>query len=566
MFLTRFTSPLRHTYLSAQLAQIASYLDHLKTVLCLFCFEDSVVSSDIECVCPKPCKQTVYEPALSQAALSFLSVDNILSENIELSKKYHTALEAQQRVKEDIFLNDLQMIDDIHRQYVYLQGFAKKYLGDFQKSKFAKIWAASSTLVGIFDGDIRALLQNLQSHVDAYGLFFEDASNLLTIYIMELDTGFHELSQLLQIRTEDTANNRFLADILDRMNMKVTLANQNFRLFQRRLADRDLLKTGDKDQDELIQYLPERFTAKNNNCYNDIVTLMVYLEDLRKDLEKINTVEYLSRNTTNGTFVYEEIQDHIHWFLKKSAHLQRCLQEYHVALTKTQDWLDATIKLVDNFQDQKPFSGQSFNFTAESHLIEQDEKEVAKIYQRYSIAQISKLHYLRHFDPDEQSSEVTTNINTFVDRIQNRLTEPLRDRIQKIRRDLQKEYENCFEIATNLQRYLPERTFYVAAGAIKIWRIPSPNLENPERYEDTGTEYWKVWNRDMDMEKFTEKDLPRHVAAGLESFCNELLEVLDGFEQQLLLHKQKLLTALERVQEAYDEYIVMRKIEHQFVL
>ena len=73
-------------------------------------------SAEQECKCPKPCKQTVYEPALSHAALSYLSVDNILSENIdELAKKYHKALEAQQRVREDTFLEDLQMIDDIHR-------------------------------------------------------------------------------------------------------------------------------------------------------------------------------------------------------------------------------------------------------------------------------------------------------------------------------------------------------------------------------------------------------------------------------------------------------------------
>lgn len=36
-----------------------------------------------KCPCPKPCTQTVYEPSLSQASLSVLSVDNILREGFD---------------------------------------------------------------------------------------------------------------------------------------------------------------------------------------------------------------------------------------------------------------------------------------------------------------------------------------------------------------------------------------------------------------------------------------------------------------------------------------------------
>lgn len=64
---------------------------------------DSIQASDKKCDCPKPCNQTIYEPSLSQAALSVLSVDNILSENIEqLRHKYHAAIEAHQRVNEKV--------------------------------------------------------------------------------------------------------------------------------------------------------------------------------------------------------------------------------------------------------------------------------------------------------------------------------------------------------------------------------------------------------------------------------------------------------------------------------
>ena len=52
-----------------------------KVLPCAFADSVNLSSSRSQCECPKPCKQTIYEPGLSQAALSVLSVDNILTEN-----------------------------------------------------------------------------------------------------------------------------------------------------------------------------------------------------------------------------------------------------------------------------------------------------------------------------------------------------------------------------------------------------------------------------------------------------------------------------------------------------
>ena len=58
--------------------------------------ENSHETFEIPCNCPKPCNQTIYEPTLSSAALSVLSVDNILSNSREIVQtKYHKALEVR---------------------------------------------------------------------------------------------------------------------------------------------------------------------------------------------------------------------------------------------------------------------------------------------------------------------------------------------------------------------------------------------------------------------------------------------------------------------------------------
>ena len=355
------------------------------------------------------------------------------------------------------------------------------------------------------------------------------------------------------------------------MILQVTLAYQKFNIWKTRVTDKSTLLTENEEDNELISFLPETFSSKYFNCYDDVLTVVQVLGDLKIDLEMSHQTDNTNSSAealTNGTLANDvllEIQAHIRWFMKRSGYLKRCLREYEEVLAKTIDGKDEALRLAAMFQNQRPFQGRSFNFTHESLLVMQDEKEVERIYKKYSFDKISKLNYLKSFDPDEQSSAIT-NINSFVGRIQHRLTEPLRDRIQKIRRELQKEYENAFKMATVLQRFLPNQAFYSPAKSIRIWRLPSPNLENPERYEDTGKEYWKVWDQNVDMNAFTEKHLPRHVEAGLDSFCDQLLDVLDGFNNQLQLNKDGLLLALERVQEAYENYMQMRQVQHQFVL
>ena len=102
--------------------------------------EDTIETS--RCNCTKPCTQTLYEPGLSQAALSVLSVDNILSADMDaLRRRYHAAIESRQRVTDHVFVDDLQLIADIKRHYLNMRRFAKTYLGDFEKSSFAKVVA-----------------------------------------------------------------------------------------------------------------------------------------------------------------------------------------------------------------------------------------------------------------------------------------------------------------------------------------------------------------------------------------------------------------------------------------
>jgi len=76
----------------------------------------------------------------------------------------------------------------------------------------------------------------------------------------------------------------------------------------------------------------------------------------------------------------------------------------------------------------------------------------------------------------------------------------------------------------------------------------------------------QVWRREVPVDEFADSDADRYVSEGLSAFCDPLVDVLDEFEQQLQLNKQRLLTSIEKMQKAHDDYEYSRQMEHQFVL
>jgi len=76
----------------------------------------------------------------------------------------------------------------------------------------------------------------------------------------------------------------------------------------------------------------------------------------------------------------------------------------------------------------------------------------------------------------------------------------------------------------------------------------------------------QVWRREVPVDVFAATDAERYVAEGLGAFCDPLVDVLDEFEQQLQLSKQRLLNSIKKMQKAHADYEHQRRIDHQFVL
>ena len=77
------------------------------------------------------------------------------------------------------------------------------------------------------------------------------------------------------------------------------------------------------------------------------------------------------------------------------------------------------------------------------------------------------------------------------------------------------------------------QVFYDYAARMKIWRVPEPNLETPEKYSDRGREYWLVWNREVPIEEFVQKEAPKYIQVYL--LGQGILVTSDGGSENWLL-------------------------------
>ena len=68
------------------------------------------------------------------------------------------------------------------------------------------------------------------------------------------------------------------------------------------------------------------------------------------------------------------------------------------------------------------------------------------------------------------------------------------------------------------------------------------------------------------MAEFVRRQAKQQIESALFGFCEELLKQLDAFQEHLLFNKQKLLSSMTDIQQAYADYTHQRNIGHVFVL
>ena len=154
------------------------------------------------------------------------------------------------------------------------------------------------------------------------------------------------------------------------------------------------------------------------------------------------------------TIFVESLTNSVALYMSKDQQVGKCLDEYHNVLKNTEQWVSNVDEKTLDLVNQNMFTGNVYNYTKEEGLIQQDERLVETFYYKYAYDKIDKLDFLMHFESEQHSSRIVSNINTFVDKIESRLTDPLVNRIKRVRRELETYYITALRKASVLERYL----------------------------------------------------------------------------------------------------------------
>lgn len=511
--------------------------------------------------CPKPCHQTVYEPALSYALLSSMSVDQILTEDsTELQRRYDNALETRQRTDGDIFTDDLNVLSELIKYYDDIMRLVKEYLTSDEEALFPNLLQAVKTFeANIFlERDLHNLLGSIANFNGVYRKLYDDKKNLLFNYSTVIATNLNEIDQVLYLTSVTNRVHQYAEEVSARGIMYVTMQRETLNLLRDSLLNTSLAV----ESSFQVLYLPEIFFINQLGCDNRITALNVTLNLLEGNISLIN--QYASSNRVNNLKrMRDDFRALIDEYNESGNRAKKCLQEYPLLLQETLEWFDRSRELVSNSLGRI----DSQDYVVESVLarVEEDHRRVKSARNEYTNAVITKLELLQEILNLGNQDRPTTTISTFTTRVKSWISGPVRQEIQNALDDMEDKYLTGMMYATNISHYLVQYYFYPRAEQMILWREPMPNIERPETYDDMGTELWRIWDRNTHIQDFVDQEAHTYIKSAIEGYFNPLLLIVDTFEEQLDNIEKNLLSMLEEVTKRYQNYLEQREIEHTFV-
>lgn len=264
---------------------------------------------------------------------------------------------------------------------------------------------------------------------------YKDILELINIYQADTKTCLKELEQLVHTSSQANVTNRFLPEVRKNCFMRVELTQETLATYTKRKED-DKKKA--EDPKTRKEFMPIRFNAKYKSCNREISNMQNSLEAIAYIIEQ--DLDGSDAPATYENRVLPPLRSNISLFSYSSPRVAVCLQEYQAVLHNTTEWLDKVYDLTDELLTDSIFTAKTYNFTVESEAVESSMKDVENLYIRYAYGTISKLEYLEHFKGDDASSAVLTRIDNFMERIKSRVTDPLRQRIHRIRKELERSF------------------------------------------------------------------------------------------------------------------------------
>lgn len=234
-----------------QMCNVTSYFD------CLIGVEDELLGAgkNLSCVCSEPCERSAYEPSLSYASLSSLSVEKVLtSDTTELFSKYQTAKETKQKVESKVYLRNLRLLNNVNVGLSKLRKFVEDNTKNPKKSIFVKVLSAKKYMIEKFVGDIKRVFGDFDNFIKSYNKAYNSAK--LNFEKTYTETS-GEISRIFQTMSDDSRRGEVKDDAIEEAAELLNLHLDAVKFYRAYLDQKNSPFISQEDK----VYLPKKIEA-----------------------------------------------------------------------------------------------------------------------------------------------------------------------------------------------------------------------------------------------------------------------------------------------------------------
>ncbi len=352
------------------------------------------------CDCVEPCKRTVYTPRISNAALSRLSISDLITTDIELfHAQMWNATNIQFRVSEEKFLAISSALHDVMMQYTEFIKRTAELSTTFQSDIVSPGGSAILDLMHMFVQDFDGtLLDGLDESIKYLDVVYTPTKNAILLFLDKTNEGVetillyvtnfitfgkaipHDIDNLSN-KTVDAIYNAFYGSIQYIgfiMNVTQTLESIGYEYSDLPLTFKPVILVPPGGCDQFLsqyQYILLPLII-------DMQTMIELLDHFNASDEDVYLRLSFHSNFTN------EITQYVRKIFDSLAHLRtlnvnfksRCLEPFYNILDEIKFTQSAVTRIM---KDGQSLHNINVNFTEDVATLEKDQSLVQSVYKQF---------------------------------------------------------------------------------------------------------------------------------------------------------------------------------------
>ena len=324
---------------------------------------------------------------------------------------------------------------------------------------------------------------------------------------------------------------------------------------------------------DLFTFPPERLAKTDNVCVSDFERFYESINEVEQDLEQLvmglrvvqeSAEDRVGTSKTQlnlrGLYVNIDQLSTIYHRVK-----EQCLEQFQNAvqdvMTLNKTYLEEAKIHVD--------LDYTFEFDEQAQDVYKDERKLKDAIQTYLVLATITKQELQENLTEELLNDMIARERDLIVKIQFRLTERLRRRVDKARADVYDWYELLVRNADAIQEYMPYRFSEKRTIALNIWKSPiavvdlgSSHGQGSQAFRYTykvNTSNWR--RRDFHREKSFST-----IKKIIDEYFDPINTAIDEFDDELGKIEQTLTTAIKQLRNLFNSLRSEEKLTTAFVL